>query len=184
MTRFKFTFLIFCLNIFFSQLWAQTSEIKEIKQHYYAVSEQIKNCSKEEVELCTIYRNDLIINSNGERTINWPATGNYIKKITFWYELAPAHWDENGKSALLKIDYSEVYSSNSDNYEFLYKNGYLVFCFYRQKNIGDFRYYFSNGKLIDYIENTEIEEDTGKKKFSSEIMEQAENLQKLFLTMF
>ena len=43
----------------------QESKIKEIKKHYYKVSQQIAECEKGTPDACSIYKNDLIINTNG-----------------------------------------------------------------------------------------------------------------------
>ncbi len=184
MKQLKFKILSFSLLLFIFQANAQLSDIKEIKKYYYDISEKIAACNQTEVEACQIYRNDLTINSNGERTINWPATGNYIKKITFWYDKAPAHWDEKGLEALLRIDYTEVYAANSDSYEFIFKDGKLIFCFYKQSDVGEFRYYLSNNKLIDFIgkyENQAVEEN---KEAFIEIINMSKKLQDFFLIMF
>ena len=177
--------LIFILLSKFN-LIGQEDKIKEIKKHYYEVSQQIAECKKEAPDVCSIYKNDLIINSNGERTSNWPATGNYSKKITFWYDAAPAHWDENGKASLLKIKIKEIYAANSDEYEFLFKEGKLIFCFYKQKYIGECRFYFSNEKLIKFLEKSEAESEYSEmtKEDNKRLIEEAKRLQLFFLNMF
>lgn len=177
-------FIFFLLQTF--NLIGQNDKIKKIKEQYYSVSKQIAECEKQNPDACSIYKNDLIINSNGEKTSNWPATGNYYKKITFYYNAAPAHWDKKGKQALLKIKIKEIYAANSDEYEFLFKNGEFIFCFYKQKYIGEYRFYFSNENLIKFLEKTESESEYYKikKEDNKRLIKEANRLQKFFLNMF
>lgn len=179
--------LIFSVFILLSQkLFSQDDKLAEIKKHYYAVEEMINACDEaQEPEECSLYKNEIILNSNGRRTQNWPAVGFYYEKFTFWYQTAPAHWDDNkGESALLKVIIENDYAAYSEYSEYLYKDAELVFCFFKSKDISENRFYYYKNKLIDYKEKKLSNYAEVNKNDAMQFLEQGKNLQKKFYNMF
>ncbi len=184
MKKLQIYFFIFFFFLAISNINAQNEIQKKIKKIYYSTNEKIASYLNDSTEYSEIYCNELIINTLGEKYAQWPACGNYIKKIVFWYKLAPPHWDGNGKSALIKINYSEKYALNSEVYEFLFDEGKLVFCFLKHNDSMQYRYYFDKEKLIEFTEKIDENDEYYTKPESSEILDKSKKLQNLFLTMF
>ena len=152
---------------------AQKNKIKEIRTYYYDISKQISSKS--------LYVNELILNKNGKEQSRWPAVGYYYEKINFFYDTAPAHWEAKGKESLKKVTTEQVYAARNIKTEYLFKNKKIVFCFIKQTDVGEHRYYFAKGKLIKYLEKLNSDSSEFDKKYNTEILEQAKKLQKLYL---
>jgi len=159
--------------------YSQDSDIKEIRSYYYGISNLI--------EKKQVYCNQIELNKFGADADNWPALGRYNYKATFWYNTAPAQWDEDGEKSLLKVDEINIYSANSEKREYLYKDGELIFCFINHEDVGEYRFYFANNKLLKYIEKTKTEYDEEiiyNKNSSNDILEDGKRLLKYYLEMF
>ena len=167
--------ILILLGFFAFNIQAQKSEIKKIRKQYYSVSEQIKNKS--------LYINEIVINKNGKEKDNWPAVGNYYNKMTFYYDTPPAHWDGEAKKSLIKIVSEQVYAARNLRYEYLFKNGKLIFCYIKQKDLSEHRYYFSKGKLIKYLEKLESDLAEFNKEYYKDILDNAKRLQKLYISI-
>jgi hypothetical protein len=173
----KHILIISLILIFNIDIFAQETEIKNIKDYYYKVSEQIKQ--KE------LYCNQTELNKLGESSQNWPAVGLYYERITFWYNTAPAHWDEKGEEAIVKIEIKNIYSAFEENTEYLFKDGKLIFCYISAKDISEHRYYFSNEILIKYLEKIILTDNAAYKKEDSElVIKKSKKIQKYFINMF
>ena len=92
---------------------------------------------------------------------------------------------------LLKIVIENIYSVHSEKTEYLFDGGELIFCFFEEEEIGEFRFYFSDQKLIKFSEKINEEElseyqenDKTKKTDSKDFQKKAERLQKLFVNTF
>ena len=169
--------ILIIILLFEISISAQEAEIKNIKKHYYDISEQINKKS--------LYCNEIELNKCENEIQNWPVTGNYYNKKIFWYNITPAHWDGKGKQSLQKIEIENIFSVHHENYEYLFKEGEFIFCFLSHKNISEHKYYYSKGKLIKYIEKlkSDMPPEYGKKD-SELIKKTAEHLQNQFIDMF
>lgn len=102
---------IICLCII-NFCFGQSNLINAIRDHYNNVNQLINDCQKssENNEECALYKNEISINSDN---LTWPGSGQYSKKIVFWYDYPPGNCDECGEkgiNVLKKIEITELVS--------------------------------------------------------------------------
>lgn len=178
--------LYILLSFFFlGTVFSQETEIEKIREIYKKTEEQIKEGLAQEGG--GLYSNEIIVNSNNG---SWRAVGNYSKKVTFWYDDDPdmaVEIDENATktSVLKKIVVTTSASAGMKTYtEYLFDNDKLIFCFIKDdvyEEHTEFRYYFSNDKLIRYMDGQEIKKENPD---VSDILETVKYYKDLFLLTF
>lgn len=119
---------------------------------------------------------------------SWRASGTYSKKTVFWYTDQPdfARDKTGGElSVLAKIEIEEIVAARTYHKEFLFDGGKLVFAFIKSPGETgtdeEFRYYFSGGAVIRYMEGQRIVET---KPDTRAIEAEIKALQALFLSTF
>lgn len=138
---------------------SQIDQINNIREHYKDVNQKISTCleSVEDEFYCDFYCNEIKLNTNNK---SWRALGIFNKTIRFWYSDSPHFMpliEKREQDALQKVEITELISDRESYTEILYKEGELIFYFY--KDVSGFnehieeRFYFSKGKLIRYLEN-------------------------------
>ncbi len=139
--------------------FGQSEQIKEIREHYVDVNQKIQVCleNSDFESDCELYCNEIKLNTLYK---SWRVTGIFNKTVRFWYSDSPHFMtfiDKREQDALQKIEITETISDRETYTEILYKDGELIFYFYKDvsgfnENLEE-RYYFSEGKLIRYLEN-------------------------------
>ena len=161
--------------------------IRDIRDHYSEVNEKIKYCTEGDHEKCDIYCNEVAINRH---QTDWRVVGTYNRTIRFWYSDDPKLqelFEKDGRDVLLKVEINEVISRRENYIELLYKDGELVFYF--SKDISGFnenkeeRFYFSDGELIRYLENTENKTKTVLPEQKAYVNQYAKDMMELFLVL-
>lgn len=162
-------------------------DIRNIRDHYSETNEKIKYCTDGNHEKCTIYCNEVVINRH---QASWRVVGTYNRTIKFWYSDDPKLqelFEKDGRDVLLKIEIDEVISRRENYIELLFRDGALVF--YYSKDISGFndnmeeRFYFSEGELIRYLENTENKTKTVLPEQTAYVKQYAEDMMELFLAL-
>ena len=178
--------------IFFSILGTlaaglQDNSVADIQAHYASVQAAIQRSVKGRGEGDPgLYSNEVVVNSHKGP---WRAVGNFLKKITFWYEDQPdfaVYENRTKESVLLKIEVGRTSAIFTDYEEFLFDRGALVFHFSRRTTEGggpaeEKRFYFKDGKIVRYMEGADI---VAAAPDPGSIFRQAEEYQKLFLATF
>lgn len=164
-------------------------EILKIQELYKEAKAKIKTCqeSEEPQYECEWYSNTRVVNSKQKP---WRAVGTYQKTTTFWYTDDPAMaeaTDETEESVLQFITIK--YESTYDQYEeYLFEHGKLVFYFYHfsyaEENMQEHRFYFKDGKLLQYLQKGSSEEPAYTIDDAPEIQNKAEQLTQSFLSDF
>lgn len=156
--------------------------IEEIRALYQQVNGQIARCTGPE-DPCGYYLNTLVINKKEDP---WPAVGTYQVQHDFWY--TGGMTEEGMAHDLHKVNIVTQRSALLENEELLFDaDGELVFYYFKlgdgegsgQEN----RYYFSEGKLVDYkekISEEEVEYQRWKKSDAQKVVGNSERLKKLF----
>ena len=146
------------------QLLGQDNYIQGIKDYYTQVTEAIKICqSSDEVDKmdCGFYKTELMVNPDA---IAWRGSGSFSRKIEIWFDDDPKYCDECGKDGVgvvKKIIMDERSALNKYHYEFLYKNGKLIFHYEQQAVVGydgeekkkEYRYYIDEIGLGRYVDD-------------------------------
>jgi len=155
-TLMKAMLLSLILLITVVQLSAQTPiGIKEIRNHYYQIGEQIKSCEQGN-ENCALFQDRLALN---ERDQPWPGTGIYQKEVRYFYDRVPELAelrDEEAYKCLQKIELRTITSAVDEYSEFLLLDGRVVFYYLKnaleENYVEEYRFYFNEkGSLIRYM---------------------------------
>jgi len=165
----------------------QDERITRIRELYTRVQDRIAIAVKEAEggSPPEFYSTEVFVNS---RNGSWRASGTYSKKTVFWYTDQPefAGGEPGGElSVLAKVEITEVVAARAFYREFLFDKGKLVFAFI--KNPGEtggaeeFRYYFSDGALLRYMEGQRLVET---KPVTAALEREVKALQALFLSTF
>ncbi len=184
----KSIIFLFLLFIGFAAV-AQDVAIEKIRELYKSTQELIDSAqSASDEPHGGLYCNEVVVNKHAAQ---WRAVGDFKKVIRFWYLDQPEFAEmENGskESALRKVEISSKWSAdNTENYELLFNNGELVFCFKKEASYDnkekpiETRWYFDNGKLIRYMEGQEIIKEMPDAK---EIHELSKSMMNLFFNTF
>lgn len=148
--------LFIILFFFYLNIFGQTDYITQIRANYKKVNEQIDICEKSFDQDCSLYCNEIIVNSKDKM---WRAVGNYKQKIKFWYTDEPkfAYAEEKKESSVLqKVIIQRESAAVKEYEEWLFDDGTLQFFYIKQLD-GEFnqnieaKYYFKEGKLIKTI---------------------------------
>ncbi len=139
--------------------FSQNDQINNIREHYQDINKKIATCleSVDDEPFCDLYCNEIKLNINNKP---WRAVGIFMKTIRFWYSDSPHFMpliEKREQDALQKVEITELISDRETYTEILYEDGELIFFYY--KLVSGFnehteeRFYFSDGKLIRYLEN-------------------------------
>ena len=174
---------LFLVATFFLIHQIKAQDVSHIRQVYKDVNERIAECIVNEEGRCGLYSNDIIINTQGN---SWRAVGDYTKTTTFWYNDQPEFSEIEGKpeAVLEKINVktSSVYNIYE---EYLFEDGELIFYFRkysREEAYEESRFYFENGKLLDFkskVGEGQVAEMT--KDDAEMVMGQGKSLQGFFV---
>ncbi len=165
----------------------RNEQIAQIRRLYSQIQDRIALAVKEAEGGSPpgFYATEIFVNRHNG---SWRASGTYSKKTVFWYTDQPefAGKEAGGElSVLAKIEIDEIVAGRAYYREFLFDRGKLVFAFL--KNPGEtgtaeeFRYYFSDGTLIRYMEGQRIVE---RKNDTAALEAEAKTLQTQFLSTF
>jgi len=165
----------------------RNEQIAQIRELYAQVQERIARAVKEAEAGSPpeFYSTEIFVNRHNG---SWRASGTYSKKTVFWYTDQPEFAGEEAGgelSVLVKIEIEEIVAVRAYYREFLFDKGKLVFAFI--KNPGEtgtaeeFRYYFSDGALIRYMEGQRIVE---RKNDTTALEAEVKTLRALFLSTF
>lgn len=135
---------------------AQT--VESIKKYYAEINKQIAASIKSYEG--GLYCNEVIVNKYKG---SWRAVGNFQEKTMLWYNDDPHFADGSDPLIFLKkVNISSEASSGRYTYEYLYKEGKLVFCYYRDlyksgnksmDHDNTYRLYFNEEKIISFSQN-------------------------------
>ena len=173
------TFLLPVASQAFSQ--SKTSpEVLAIRKEYQAAQSLIEGCEAGEEEPCGLYLNSLTVNPGKEP---WAAVGIFTSKVDFWYERART--DEGDPFLLRKINIETQRSARTETEEMLFDaSGKLRFYYFHlvgdgdEANAQEFRFYFKQEELIDYVEKVgaaELEFRYFSKEASLEVLANAKH---------
>ncbi len=149
--------LIILLLLGSCTLRAQKQLKQDIFDAYQKVNLRIERC-QEEGSPCGLYLNQIQTNPGEEP---WAVVGIYQSTRDLWYQRDPSSEEE--RFHLVKVNTSTRRSARTEKEEYLYTpEGQLQFYYFGLESGGDllqeFRFYFSAGKLIDYLEEIALEE--------------------------
>jgi len=162
-------------------------QIARIRELYAQIQDRITLAVKEAEggSPPEFYSTEIFVNRHNG---SWRASGTYSRKTVFWYTDQPefAHGETGGElSVLAKIEIDEIVAVRAYHREFLFDKGKLVFAFIKNpsetETAEEFRYYFSNGALIRYMEGQRLVET---KPDTASIEAEVKGLQTQFLLTF
>lgn len=170
-----------------SAVQARNERIAQIRELYARIQDRIAIAVKEAEggRPPEFYATEIFVNRHNG---SWRASGTYSRKTVFWYTDQPEFaGDEAGGelSVLTKIEIEEIVAVRTFYREFLFDKGKLVFAFLKNPTetgpAQEFRYYFSDGALIRYMEGQRIVEiNPGPAALEAEV----KTLQAQFLSTF
>ncbi|HPI00278.1 MAG TPA: hypothetical protein PK772_08110 [Chitinophagaceae bacterium] len=185
----KYTLTLFFTLIISSSIYAQSEKIKQIRSDYEETTAAINSCDDDPE--CTFYCNQFTINSNNKA---WRAVGIYNKTIKFWYTDQPDMNTEGGAGkdgiGVLKKITITTKSTYTENLEYLFDDkGQLQFFYYtyayntQDPEKQEYRFYFSNNKLLYFTEKTDksVKNKNYKKQSWLQILKDAKKYQTTFL---
>ncbi|PLW92075.1 MAG: hypothetical protein C0592_12595 [Marinilabiliales bacterium] len=154
--------IILLVGLSFSSL-AQDGEIQAIRDHYYFVKSWVNATDPDSLEYSPYYHDIKYRNVNKSP---WRAVGIFQDTTHYFYsdEMEAEEMEGNDEHdnswALALVINSTQYSWNFEYTEYLFLRGKLIFVFkrvmYSDEEANEYRYYFSDDKLIRYKENSEI----------------------------
>ena len=125
----------------------KTKRIKEIRDYYTKVSNEIERIEKDEE---AAFQSELAVNELVVNKLNksWPAVGNYTVIYRFYYkQMGEDHYP----SHLVKVTKKTVSAARTYYQEYLFEeNGELMFSFAKDSSGEDLRLYYKDGKFLDY----------------------------------
>lgn len=134
-------------------------EVREIRTAYNAFNTAIAACGNQSGDdFCGYYLNTLETNAHDGP---WPDVGAYKSTQQFWGEIVDVEAGDG--LTLRKIVIHTTRSSRDETEEFFFdQQGHLQFYYFKMmahETIGqELRFYFKNGKLVDYKENVTADE--------------------------
>ncbi|MCX6565046.1 MAG: hypothetical protein NTW38_01245 [Candidatus Aminicenantes bacterium] len=165
----------------------RSEQIAQIRELYAQIQDRISIAVKEAEggSPPEFYSTEIFVNRHNG---SWRASGTYSKKTVFWYTDQPefAREEPGGElSVLAKIEIDEIVAVRAYHREYLFDQGKLVFAFIKNPSetgtTEEFRYYFSDGALIRYMEGQRIvESNPGTAALEAEV----KTLQTQFLSTF
>lgn len=168
----KNLFLLCLAFCYFNIVNAQNTDadIKEIKNIYYKLKEEMKAASTAE------YASYYVVKTE-ENTLrkSMPAVGNYYGSTEYWY----VDNEEEGKfgtDGILVYKKSDFQiAARKEFREYVFSDGNLIFCFIKTAG-AEYRYYFKNDKLISFADKAGEEDfDFYKKEDAQYLLENAKD---------
>ena len=158
--------LILFLLAFFLNVFSQQEKIQEIKDYYYDIKTWINAKDPDSLMYSGYYHDVKMRNVNNSP---WRAVGIYNDTTHYYYndEMEAENREgntENSKSwALVLVIESSQHSIMFHYREWLYEDGKLLFYYdrftgYDEESTYEYRYYFDDKKLIQFMDGSEIKE--------------------------
>jgi hypothetical protein len=129
-------------------------QVQQIREMYIEVNEGVAKCgnTEENEGFCEYYLNTVNVNHFGKA---WPAVGIYQSTQDFWGQMVEL--GDGPEMILRKVKILTTRSNRHETEEFLFDTGgELCFYFFKLEHdaaVGqELRFYFTNGKLVDYKE--------------------------------
>lgn len=172
----------FLILTLFSANAQNKADIQSIRNIYYKIKEDVSFSVKYKSE-GRLYCNKIERNVND---MSWRAMGSYHKTTNLWYSY---NFSDEHKNFYPKLEYvtvSEIESKLHYSVEYLFENEKLIFC-YTKSEIGEFRFYFKNEKLIKEIKKTNENVDENEYMViptSDIVLAEGKLLQKKFQYLF
>lgn len=146
---------------------AQEDAIQAIREKYYEVKQWVNATDSDSLEYSHYYHDIRIRNVNNSP---WRAVGIYQDTTHYYYsdemeaEMMDGNTNDDRAWAVAMVINSTQYSVNHEYSEYLYDKGELIF-YYKKTQVTaqedtEYRYYFSNGKLIRYMVNQKIKDNS------------------------
>jgi hypothetical protein len=162
-------------------LRAQKRQKQDIRVAYGEANSRIERCL-DEGSPCGLFLNRIQTNSGEEP---WAVVGIYASTRDLWYSRDDSSEEESFQ--LIKVNITTQRSARRENEEYLYSSGGQLLFYYFRMGEGDdpvqeFRFYFSDGQLVDYLEEvdeTEQEYREWSKEDFAKVLEKAGDLQEL-----
>lgn len=162
-------------------LRAQKSQKQDIRNAYQEANSRIERCL-DEGSPCGLFLNRIQTNSGEEP---WAVVGIYTSTRDLWY--ARDESSEEEQFQLVKVNVTTQRSARQENEEYLYSSkGQLLFYYFRlgdaDEVVQEFRFYFADGQLIDYVEAldpTEVEYREWRKDDAEKVLGKGRELQEL-----
>ncbi len=144
--------------------FAQHDKVLEIREKYKEIKSFINASDPDSIMFSGLHCDVLLRNTTNSM---WRAVGNYNDTIEFWYTdlMEAANLDGNSTNdsawALSFVSESEKAAGMSVYREWLFDNGALLFFFekmngYDEESTWEYRYYFDKGKLIRFMNGSQI----------------------------
>lgn len=170
------------LFICFLNMQAQQEKILAIRQQYAQLKQQIRQIGTDSATP-GFYADILIKNASNAP---WRAIGIYADTIKLYYtDLMEAELESGDSTNALKmVCQTALYSGTKIYREWMFESGLLVFYFEKQTidNVNEeYRFYFSNQKLIRYMQGGQI---IGYGDDTAPIFKAAESLKSWFFNSF
>lgn len=143
-------FLLFVLLCSAANVSGQ--DVARIRAIYKEVNSAIATCNAAPEEPCGYYLNSLTLNKQGQP---WPAVGIFTETTDFWYVRVDN--EDEPEYVLRKVNIKTARSNRTESEEYLFdEEGHLLFFFLKstgnEAESQELRFYFCDGKLIDYAE--------------------------------